>query len=79
MSVIRQAVSARRGDARNSAADEKTSTVWPSDLMSLHMESRKKRSSSTTETSTFFITPPVAFRWTRLAGSQYTDAPHGSD
>jgi hypothetical protein len=30
--------------------------------MSLHMDSRKNRSSSTTETSTFFITPPKTIR-----------------
>jgi hypothetical protein len=48
-SVIRQAVSTSRGDARKSAADEKASALWPSDLISLLMESRKNRSSSTTE------------------------------
>jgi hypothetical protein len=54
-SAIKQAVSASRGEARNSAADEKASAVWPSDRMSLHIDSRQNRSSSTTETSTFFI------------------------
>ena len=53
-SAIKQAVSARRGDARKSAADEKASTAKPNDLISLRMESRKNRSSSTTETSDAF-------------------------
>src|SRR5215469_14668493 len=71
MSVIRQPVSVTRGEARNSAADEKTSTVWPSDLMSLHMDSRKNRSSSTTETSTFCIMPPWLFAELVVRASQY--------
>jgi len=41
MSVIKQAVSARREDARKSAADGKASTLYPSDRMSLLMDSRK--------------------------------------
>src|ERR1700730_1993343 len=53
-SVIRQAVSTSRGDARKSAADEKASALWPSDFISLLMESRKNRSSSTTETRKAF-------------------------
>ena len=40
-SAIRQAVSARRGDARKSAADAKASTVIANDLMSLRIDSRK--------------------------------------
>jgi hypothetical protein len=40
-SAIKQAVSTRRGDARKSAADGKASTLQPSDLMSLVMDSRK--------------------------------------
>jgi hypothetical protein len=36
--------------------------LYPNDLMSLPMESRKNRSSSTTETNSFFITPPLAVR-----------------
>src|SRR5580698_10200044 len=50
-SAIKQAVSTRRGDARKSAAEEKASTVWPKDLMSIRMDSRKNTSSSTTETN----------------------------
>jgi hypothetical protein len=53
-SAIKQAVSTRRGDARNSAADEKASTAKPNDLRSLRMDSRKNRSSSTTETNDAF-------------------------
>src|SRR6266851_50921 len=53
-SAIKQAVSTRRGDARKSAAEEKPSTVYPKDLMSLRMDSRKNRSSSTTETNDAF-------------------------
>jgi hypothetical protein len=37
-----------------SAADEKASTAKPNDLMSLRMDSRKNRSSSTTETNDAF-------------------------
>jgi len=40
-SAIKQVVSMRRGEARKSAADEKASTLYPSDLMSLLMDSRK--------------------------------------
>jgi hypothetical protein len=76
MSAITQAVSARRGDAMNSAADENMSTVKPSDLMSLHMDSRKNRSSSTTETSTFFIMPPWPFAGPAVRAN-CADAPHG--
>src|SRR5215471_9130537 len=76
-SAIKQAVSARRGEVRNSAADEKTSTLWPSDLMSLDMDSRKNRSSSTTETSIFFIMPPMAIRRTVVRAANYADALHG--
>ena len=50
-SAIKQVVSMRRGEARKSAADEKASTLYPSDLMSLLMDSRKNWSSSTTETN----------------------------
>jgi hypothetical protein len=53
-SAIKQAVSTRRGDARKSAADEKASTAKPNDLMSLPMDSRKNRSSSTTEINDAF-------------------------
>src|SRR5258707_88856 len=53
-SAIRQAVSTSRGDARKSAAHEKASTLWPSDFISLLMESQKNRSSSTTETRKAF-------------------------
>jgi hypothetical protein len=38
--------------------------------MSLDMDSRKNRSSSTTETSSFFIMPPAAIRWTRRPSSE---------
>jgi hypothetical protein len=38
--------------------------------MSLDMDSRKNRSSSTTETSTFFIMPPGAICWTYRVGSE---------
>ena len=48
-SAIKHDVSPRRADARKSAADGKTSTVYPSDLMSLRMDSRKGRSSSMIE------------------------------
>jgi hypothetical protein len=44
----------RRGEARKSAADEKASTLYLSDLMSLVMDSRKYLSSSTTETNDAF-------------------------
>lgn len=50
-SAIRQAVPTRRGDARKSPADEKVSTGKPNDRMSLPMDSRKNRSSSTIEIS----------------------------
>jgi hypothetical protein len=40
-SAIKQVVSARREDARKSAADGKASTLYPNDRMSLLMESRK--------------------------------------
>jgi hypothetical protein len=40
-SVIKQVVSMRRGEARKFAADEKVSTWYPSDFISLLMESRK--------------------------------------
>src|SRR5260370_18976330 len=53
-SAIRQAASTSRGDARKSAAHEKASTLWPSDFISLLMESQKNRSSSTTETREAF-------------------------
>src|SRR5258707_11504274 len=53
-SAIKQVVSMRRGEARKSAADEKASTLYPSDLMSLLMDSRKYGSSSTTETNDAF-------------------------
>src|SRR3954462_5362459 len=48
-SAIKQLVSMRRGQARKSAAEEKTATLYPSDVMSLLMDSRKYLSSSTTE------------------------------
>ena len=44
----------RRGKARKFAADEKVSTLWPSESMSLLMELRKYRLSSTTETNDVF-------------------------
>jgi hypothetical protein len=53
-SAIKQAVSTKRGDARKSAADEKASTAKPKDLMSLPMDSRKNRSSSTIEINDAF-------------------------
>jgi hypothetical protein len=53
-SAIKQAVSTRRGEARKSAAEEKASTAKPNDLMSLPMDSRKNRSSSTIETNDAF-------------------------
>ena len=42
------------GFGEKSAADEKASTLYPSDLMSLLMDSRKYGSSSTTETNDAF-------------------------
>jgi hypothetical protein len=61
-SVIKHAISGRRGDARNSAADEKASTAKPNDLMSLRMDSRTDRSSSTTETNAVLGTWPPGSR-----------------
>jgi hypothetical protein len=66
-SVIKQSVSARRGDARSPAADGKVSTVKPSDRMSLLIEARKKSSSSTIETNgALGMRPPGVLRATRL-------------
>jgi hypothetical protein len=59
-SAIKQAVSTSRGDARKSAADEKASTAKPKDLMSLRMDSRKNRSSSTIETKNVFGIRPLS-------------------
>src|SRR5215475_7260870 len=60
ISAMRQPVSATRGDARKSAADGKTSTRYPSDRMSLRMDSRKNWSSSTIETNDAVGTCPPA-------------------
>jgi hypothetical protein len=45
--------------------------------MSLHMDSRKNRSSSTTETNTFFIMPPWPFAGPAERAANYADTPHG--
>jgi hypothetical protein len=68
-SAIKQAVSTRRGDARKSAADAKASTAKPIDRMSLRMDSRKNRSSSTTETNALGMLPPAVRPYPRDAGS----------
>jgi hypothetical protein len=57
-SAIKQAVWTRRGDTRKSAADGKISTGKPNDLISLRIDSRKNRSSSTTEISDASGIPP---------------------
>src|SRR5262249_51135862 len=54
-SAIKQPVSTRRGEARKTAADAKTSAAKANDLMSLRIDSRKNRSSSTIETNAFGI------------------------
>src|SRR2546428_239369 len=67
-SAIKQVVSMRRGEARKSAADEKPSTLYPTDLMTLLMDPQKYRSPSTTETNDAFGIGPRQFARTGHAG-----------
>ena len=86
-SVIKQAVSTRRGDARKSAVEEKASTAKPKDLISLRTDSRMNRSFSTTETNDAFVIGPrsshvpamTVLQQCRRARTESCACPHSLD